>query len=107
MIAGTFILQNCEVTSASVGTVKVSCDSSHQIQVNVICQHHDCNNRAVTSNGYSPLTVMGLDPGLRYTVTISVFDGRQVVLNDYIIRKIITVINTTSSKFCSYAYSCM
>ena len=106
VLAGTFILQNCKVTSPSVGTIRVSCDSSHQIQVNVICPSN-CRNRVVIGNGYSPLTVMGLDPGRRYTVTINVFDGIQVVLIDDVIRKTIRVISTTSSKFCDYAYSCM
>ena len=94
------------MTSPSVGTIRVSCDSSHQIQVNVICQAHNCNNAIVTNNGYSPLTVMGSDPGKVYTVTINVFDGNQVVLNNERITKTITVINT-SSKICDYANSCM
>ena len=93
-LVGTFILQNCEVTSPSVGTIRVSCDSSHQIQVNVICP---TNCGVVMGNGYSPLTVVGLDPGRRYTVTINVFDGSQVVLRDDIIRKTIVVISTSSS----------
>ena len=62
----------------------------------------------VTSNGSSPLTVRGLDPGMMYSVTINVFDGNQVVLRGRVVRKIITVINAivTSSKFnlCSYAH---
>ena len=68
------------MTSPSVGTIIVSCDSFHQIQVNAIkyCRVN-CNNPVVTSNGYSPLIVMGLDPGEVYTVNIHVFDGNQVV----------------------------
>ena len=95
-LAGTCILQNCEVTSPSVGTIRVSCDSSHQIQVNVICPNN-CNP-VVISSGNSPLTVMGLDPGRRYTVIIHVFDGNQVVLTNEKITKTIIVISTTSSK---------
>ena len=49
-------------------------------------------------SGYSPLTVMGLDPGKPYTVTIHVFDGNQVVLNERIITKTIVVLSSTSSK---------
>ena len=52
----------------------------------------------VTSNGSSPLTVRGLDPGMMYSVTINVFDGNQVVFMAQVVRKIITVINTTSGK---------
>ena len=78
---------------STVGTIRISCDSSHQIQATVLCAD-DCNNFIVTSNGYSPLTVRGLDPGKRYTVTISVFDGNQVVLNNERVTKVITVRNS-------------
>ena len=54
----------------------------------------------VTSNGSSPLTVRGFDPGMMYFVTINVFDGNQVVLRGRVVRKTITVVNTTSSKIC-------
>ena len=111
MFADTFILQNCEVTSPSVGTIRVSCDSSHQIEVNAVCVQGRSNLK-VTSNGYSPITVMGLDLGKEYTVSIHVFDGNQVVSNNKIIRYI-RVISTTSSKIvcsiqlvmCCYMYS--
>ena len=87
------------MTSPSVGTIRVSCDSSHQIQVTAVCQANICNNRVVISNGYSPLTLMGLDPGKVYAVNIHVFDGNQVVSNIEGITKIIVVMNnTTSSK---------
>ena len=58
-------------------------------------------------SGYSPLTVMGLDPGKVYTVNIRVFDGNQMVLNNEGITKTIRVISTTSSKivhFHGYAF---
>ena len=106
LFTDTCILQNCEVTSPSVGTIRVSCDLSHQIQVNIICPDN-CNNPIVTSSGYSPLTVMGLDPGQRYTVIIHVFDGNQLVLTNERITKTIIVMSTTSSKICDYANSCM
>ena len=57
----------------------------------------------VTSNGSSPLTVRGLDPGMMYSVTINVFDGNQVVLRGKIVRKTITVMNTTLSEI----YNCI
>ena len=79
ILSDTFILQNCTVTSSSIGTIRVSCDSSHQILVTLTCTNN-CNNPMVTSNGSSPLTVRGLDPGMMYSVTINVFDGNQVVL---------------------------
>ena len=104
MLADTFILQNCDVTSLSIGTIRVSCDSSHQIQVTALCID-ECNNFIVSTNGYSPLTVTGLDPGVRYTVTINVFDGNQVVLNNERVLKVITVLNTTPSKINDYANS--
>ena len=55
----------------------------------------------VTSNGSSPLTVRGLDPGMMYSVTINVFDGNQVVLRGRVKRRTITVISATvtSGKF--------
>ena len=46
----------------------------------------------VTSNGSSPLTVKGLDPGMMYSVTINVFDGSQVVLRGRVVIKTITVL---------------
>ena len=97
----TFVLQNCTVTSSSVGTIRVSCDSSHQILVTSTCTNN-CNNPMVTNNGSSPLTVRGLDPGMMYSVTINVFDGNQVVFFSQVVRKFITVINTTLSKICDY-----
>ena len=54
----------------------------------------------VTSNGSSPLTVRGLDPGMMYSVIINVFDGSQVVLIGRVERKSITVMGTSSSKIC-------
>ena len=92
----TFTLQNCTVTSPSTGTIRVSCDSSHQILVTLTCTNN-CNNSMVTSNGSSPLTVRGVDPGMMYSVMINVFDGDQVVLRGRVERKTITVM-TTSGK---------
>ena len=91
------------MTSPSVGTIRVSCDSSHQIHVDVLCTSH-CNNNniLVSSNGYSPLTVTGLDPGIMYSVTINVFNGNQAVLNDERITKRIRVNSIASSKICKY-----
>ena len=111
LLADTFILQNCEVTSPNAGTIRVSCDISHQIQVNAICQSNNCNTtrlRVVTSDGYSPLIVMGLVPGGKYTVKINVFDGNQVVLSNEGVTETIIVIRTTSSKVvCSIQKSCI
>ena len=45
----------------------------------------------VTSNGSSPLTVRGLDPGMMYSVTINVFDGNQIIFRDVMITANITV----------------
>ena len=96
IFADTFTLQNCIITSPNAGTIRVSCDSSHQILVTVTCTN--CNNpNMVTSSGSSPLTVGGLDPGMMYSVMINVFDGNQVVLIARAVTKTITVMNTTSS----------
>ena len=92
-----FILQNCIVTSPSVGTIRVSCDSSHQILVTLTCTNN-CTNPTVTSIGNSPLTVRGLDPGMRYSVTIKVFDGNRVVLRNQMVTKTIAVMGTDSGK---------
>ena len=88
----TFVLRDCTVTSPSTGTITVSCDSSLQILVILTCTN-DCNNPMVTSNGSSPLTVRGLDPGMMYSIIINVFDGNQVVLSDQKVTKTITVMS--------------
>ena len=94
----TFILQNCDVTSPNVGTIRVSCDSSHQIQVTIIRCINNCCSPTMTGNGYSPLNVIGLDSGIMYSVTINVFDGNQVVLSDQTIMRNITVMSDKSGK---------
>ena len=78
------------VTSPSIGTIRVSCDSSHQIIVTTLCDV--CSKFTKAINGYSPLTVIGLDPGMRYTVIINVFGRNRQGLN---VQKTITVISTT------------
>ena len=96
IFADTCTLQNCIITSPNAGTIRVSCDSSHQILVTVTCTN--CNNpNMVTISGSSPLTVGGLDPGIMYSVMINVFDGNQVVLIARAVTKTITVMNTTSN----------
>ena len=95
--ADSYILHHCTVTSPSIGTIRVSCDSSHQILVTLTCTNN-CNNPMVTSNGNSPLTVRGLDPGMMYSVTINVFDGNQVVLSDQTVTLTITVMSNNSGK---------
>ena len=98
----TFVLQNCDVTSPSIGIIRVSCNSSHQIIVTLRCTNN-CNNPMITSNGNSPLTVIGLDPGIIYTVSINVFDGNQVVLRDQTETRNITVMSDQSGKtLCTY-----
>ena len=68
----TFILQNCHVTSPSIGTIRALCDSSHQIYITVTCTNN-CTNPMVTASGNSPLTIGGLDPGIMYSIIINVF----------------------------------
>ena len=105
IILDTFVLQNCTVSSPSTGTIRVSCDSSHQILVTLTCTNN-CNNPMVTSNGSSPLTVRGLDPGMMYSITINVFDGNEVVLSDQTVKLTIciTVMSDKSGEFilCTY-----
>ena len=91
-VTDTFILQNCTVTSPSIGTIRVSCDSSYQILVTLTCTNN-CSNPMVTIIGYSPLTVRGLDPGMVYSVIINVFNGTQVLFMELKITKNITVMN--------------
>ena len=105
LVAGTFILQNCNVTSPSVGTIRVSCDFSHRIQIIAACVK-GCSNSIVNGNGHSPLTLMGLDPGKVYVVTIHLLDGNELVLYNKGTTKSIRVINTTSSKImCSIQHN--
>ena len=92
IFTGTTVLQNCKITSSSVGTITVSCDSPYQILVTLTCTNN-CNNPMVTSIGSSPLTVRGLDPGMIYSVTINVFMDNQIVFEDLMITANITVIN--------------
>ena len=104
MITDTFTLQNCTVTSPTTGTIRVSCDSSHQILVTVTCTN--CNNpNMVTSSGSSPLTVGGLDPGMMYSVMINVFDGNQVVLSDQTVNLYITLMDVEPGKIIRTVYS--
>ena len=62
----------------------------------------------MTSNGNSPLTVTGLDPGIMYSVTINVFDGTQMIISDQTEVRNITVMGDQSGKayvrtyYCSY-----
>ena len=89
------------MTSPSVGTIRVSCDSSHQIQV-TLTRTNDCCN-SITSSGYSPLIVRGLDPGI-YTASINVFDGNQVVLRDQTVMRTTTVLSDQSGKIYVHTY---
>ena len=91
------------MTSPSIGTIRVSCDSSHQILVTLI-HINDCNP-TLTSNGSSPLTVTGLDPGIMYYVIVNVFDGNQVVLSDQTVMRTITVMSDQSGKICVHKCS--
>ena len=50
----------------------------------------------VTSNGSSPLTMRGLDPGMMYFVTINEFDGNQVVFSNQTVTVTITVMDDES-----------
>ena len=103
LFADTHVLQNCTVTSPSIGTIRVSCDSPHQIIATVKCTN--CNNSMVTTiSGSSPLTVGGLVPGMVYSVMINVFDGNQVVLRGRVVIKTITVMSTISCEIYYYIY---
>ena len=103
LFADTYVLQNCTVTSPTTGTIRVSCDSPHQILVTVTCTN--CNNsNMVNSNGSSPLTLGGLKPGMIYSVMINVFDGNQVVLRGRVVTKTITVMSTAPSEIYYYMY---
>ena len=100
MFTDTFILQNCTVTSPANETIRVSCDSTHQILVTVT--YTNCNNaNMVTSSGTSPLTVRGLGPGMVYSVMINVFDGNQVVLSDQTVNLYITLMDVEPGKIIS------
>ena len=94
------------MTSPSIGTIRVLCDSPHQIIVTLTCTNN-CINPLMTSNGNSPLTVRGLDPGIMYSVTINVFNGNQVVFRNETVMKTITVIGDQSGKIiCICTYVC-
>ena len=86
-------LRNCVVASPNAGTIRVSCDSSHQILVTVTCTN--CNNPMVNNSGSSPVIIMGLDPEIMYTVKINLFDGDQVVMSNITVTDTIIVRNNT------------
>ena len=95
------------MTSPSTGTVRVSCDSSHQIQITLICADN-CTNPGLITTGSIPLTVGGLDPGMMYSVIINaitnMFDDNQVVVSDKTVTLTITVMSDASGKF---IFKCM
>ena len=93
IFTGTTVLQNCNITSPSTGTIRVSCDSPYPILVTGTCISNCNNHPIVTSIGNSPLTVRGLDPGMMYSVTINVFVNNQIVLEDLMITANVTVMN--------------
>ena len=57
----------------------------------------------VTVSGKSPLIVEG-DPGVMYNVTINVFDGSQVVLQNLKKDIIVTVMIDIPGKLCFFDY---
>ena len=87
-----FILRNCAAKSPSIGTIRVSCDSSHQILV-TLSYTNNCSISIMTINGSSPLTMTGLDPGVMYIVAISLFDRNQVILRNLTVIKSIKVMS--------------
>ena len=83
ILSDTFVLQNCTVTSPSMGNIRVSCDVPHEIIVTATCYlSNNCDNSMVTVIGNSPVVVAGLDPGVRYSVTVNVFNDNQEGLPD-------------------------
>ena len=102
----TTVLQNCRMTSSSIGTITVSCDSPYQILVTLTCTDN-CNNPMVTIIGSNPLTVRGLDPGMMYSVIINVFDGNQVVFRDLMITANITVMKNLGKLLFKLLYACI
>ena len=104
ILTDTFHYWNCDVISNSTGTIRVSCDVSHEILITLTCMHK-CTNPKLITYGNSPLTVGGLDPGMMYSVMINVFDGSHVVLRDQMIVQNITVMNKTSNKYMYYVYN--
>ena len=83
-------------STGTTGTIRVSCDSSHQIHVTLTCTN--CTNPLLITYGSSPLIVRGLDPGVIYSVIINVFDDNQIVLRNQTVMLTITVMDDKSSK---------
>ena len=83
------------MASPSAGTIRVSCDSSHQIQITIRCTDN-CTNPLLITYGNSPLSVRRFDPGRMYSVIINVFDGNQVVFNDQTVTLTSTVMGDKS-----------
>jgi len=82
----TFILQGCTAISDTVGTISVSCASSHQIQVKALGYYQSSGPVCAVSAGHSPVNVADLQPGGVYNITNNVYFNGQVVLMDLIIR---------------------
>ena len=91
IFADTFVLSHCNFSSPIIGIIRVSCNISHRILVNLRCIHN-CIVPNVTEYGSSPLIVRGLDPGVRYNVIVHVFNDDEVGLNDQMLAKEITVL---------------
>jgi len=85
------------VTSPSIGTIRTSCDSPHEIYITLTCTNN-CTNPLVTASGNSPLIIGGLDPGITYSIIIHVFEDGQVVLRDQTVMQIIEMMSYSSGK---------
>jgi len=83
----TFILQGCAANSLSVGSITVTCMSSHQIQVNASCTN--CDDPAPPPKvkvGRNSVEIPDLEEGMMYTITINVYsNGRVVLMNDTVV----------------------
>ena len=94
--ADTYVIKQCNVTSPSYGTVRISCDVPREVLATLTCNIYDdnCNNPKVRAIGNGPFIVRGLDPGVMYYVTIT-FDTfyyrDEVGLTDQTVTATITV----------------
>ena len=57
----------------------------------------------MNNNGSSPVIIMGLDPGIMYTVKINLYDGDQVVMSNITVTDTITVSNNNTGRIPVYS----
>jgi len=97
-ILGTYVLQECNVTSPRSNTIKILCNFlgiQRQINVTASCLNCEIPQPPVTMTGVSPIEILNITAA-NYTVEVFAVDysGRQ--LEDNVIVQMMTVFAGTT-----------